>query len=363
MPELDMISFTRGVPPTEALHHVLPRLEECFAAALAGDPASVLQYGQQRGFDPLVNILAEQFDARREEVIVGNGSLQLQDILAGVLADSGAADKVVLTEEPTYDRAITTLRRRGATVIGVPLQPDGISVERLAALAAANHPRYLYLVPDFQNPTGVTLSLAKRRQVLELADRFGFYVVEDVPYRQLRYRGEDLPLLREIYPERVITVSSFSKLVSPGLRVGFAIGPEHIISQMVALGEQTYLSPVLITQAAIAEFLGGGMLDKQVAWLKQLYRPRLDATLSAIARYLPEAEATKPEGGYFVGLTLPDGANVRGLVERAATGGLALTPGEAFSPSAQPNRFVRLPFCALTEREITEGVRRLASLL
>ena len=150
--------------------------------------------------------------------------LQLQDLVS-YLVEPGAA---VYTEQPSYDRAIKTFRRRGARTVGIPLEEDGISIERLEAALRREVPT-LYLVPDFQNPAGATLSLEKRQRVVELADRYGFWVIEDIPYRKLRYEGDDVPLLRQIDPSRVITMSSFSKLLSPGMRVGFMISPEDLI--------------------------------------------------------------------------------------------------------------------------------------
>src|ERR671910_361898 len=216
----DKIVFTRGVPPPEAFP--TEELGDCFDAAVRENPGVVLQY----------------------------------------------------TEQPSYDRAIKTFRRRGARAVGIPLEEDGISVERLEAALGREVPAFLYLVPDFQNPAGATLSLDKRQRVVELANEFGFNVIEDVPYRKLRYSGEDLPLLREIDPSRVITMSSFSKLLSPGIRVGFMISPPDLSGAVTRLGEDTYLSPVLPTQAAVAEYLRRGLLEPNVERLKQLYTPR-----------------------------------------------------------------------------------------
>jgi len=230
-------------------------------------------------------------------------------------------------------------------------------------------PAFLYLVPDFQNPAGATLSLEKRRRIVELAGEYGFKVIEDIPYRKLRYEGEDLPMLREIDPTNVITMSSFSKLLSPGIRVGFMISPEDLIGEVTALGEDTYLSPVLPTQAAVAEYLKRGLLAPNVARLKELYTPRWKAMAGAVRRELPGAQAFIPSGGFFVSVMLPEDANTQGLGGRASEVGLVLTPGAAFFAdpdeglAAEGDRFVRLPFCAVTPDQIEEGVRRLAGIL
>jgi 2-aminoadipate transaminase len=360
----EKIVFTRGVPPPEAFP--TEELGVCFGAALREDPDVVLQYGQQPGYAPLREELAGEYGVSPQETLIGNGSLQLQDLVSSYLLKPGAA---VYTEQPSYDRAIKTFRRRGARTVGIPLEEDGISVERLEAALRREVPAFLYLVPDFQNPAGATLSLEKRQRVVELADRYGFWVIEDIPYRKLRYEGDDVPLLREIDPSHVITMSSFSKLLSPGIRVGFMISPEDLIRGVTALGEDTYLSPVLPTQAAVAEYLRRGLLGPNVERLKDLYTPRWKAMSGAVRRGLPGARAFIPSGGFFVSVMLPEDANTENLVGRAKVIGLVLTPGAAFfadpeeGGEAGGDRFVRLPFCAVTPEQIEEGVGRLASLL
>jgi 2-aminoadipate transaminase len=361
---METIVFTRGVPPPEAFP--TDELAQCFDAVLRGDTAVVLQYGQQQGYPPLRRLLADEFGVSDGQVMVAGGSLQLQDLVAAHLIKPG---DTVLVEQPSYDRAITTFRRRGARVIGIPLEPDGIDVERLAAAVERQVPAFIYLVPDFQNPAGATMSLEKRRVVAELANRHGFWVIEDVPYRKLRYRGESVPLLREIDPSHVITMSSFSKLLSPGIRVGYMVAPEQLVAAVTKLGEDTYLSPVLPTQAAVAELIGRGWLEPNIARLKELYMPRWEAMQRAVRQYLQGCSGIETDGGFFVSITLPAHSNATNLVGRAKAIGLVLTPGQAFF--AEPDqgeapdgeRFVRLPFCAVTPEQIDEGVRRLASLL
>jgi DNA-binding transcriptional MocR family regulator len=255
----DTIVFTRGVPPPEAFP--TEEIAECFDAALHADAAVILQYGHQPGYLPLRKLLATEYGVTEREIMVAGGSLQLQDLVSAHLIRPGAT---VLTEQPSYDRAITTFRRRGAKVIGIPLEADGLSIERLEAAVKRQAPAFLYMVPDFQNPAGATTSLEKRRAITELAGRYGFWVIEDVPYRRLRYRGESVPLLREIDPARIITMSSFSKLLSPGMRVGYMVAPSALIEAVTKLGEDTYLSPVLPTQAVVAEYIRRGWLEPNI---------------------------------------------------------------------------------------------------
>lgn len=360
----ETIVFTRGVPPSEAFP--TEDIAECIAAAVAADPAVVLQYGQQQGYPALRSLLAAEYGVSEREIMVGNGSLQLQDLVAAHLIKSG---DTVLTEQPSYDRAINTFRRRGAKTIGIPLEADGVDMARFEAEVRRQVPAFFYMVPDFQNPAGVTTSAAKRRRIVELAEQYGFWVIEDIPYRKLRYRGESVPLLREISPARVMTMTSFSKLLSPGMRVGYMVSVPEMIGAATRQGENAYLSPVLPTQAGVAEYIRRGWLDSNIAQLRELYKPRWEAMLSAIERHLPGIETSRPDGGFFISVSFPHSANTAGLVERARDIGLILTPGQAFFADADQGaapdgeRFVRLPFCAVTPEQIDEGIRRLATLV
>src|SRR5215469_16883409 len=226
----EKILFTRGVPAIEALPNKL--ISECLQAALEGpDAKNILQYGHNGGYLPLRKMLAEQYGVAAEQLLVGNGSLHLQDLLSGMLIHSG---DVVFVEQPSYDRAIKTFRRRGAKVIGIPLEHDGVNLAVLEQALTRQVPAFMYVIPDFQNPAGVTTSTAKRQALVDLAERYNFWLVEDVPYRTLRYSGEPLPLLRDLNATRTITVSSFSKLISPALRVGYIVGPLELMKKLTA---------------------------------------------------------------------------------------------------------------------------------
>jgi 2-aminoadipate transaminase len=218
----------------------------------------------------------------------------------------------------------------------------------------------------------VTTSAAKRQALVDLAERYDFWLVEDVPYRTLRYSGESLPLLRDLNPARTLTLSSYSKLISPALRVGYLIGPSDLVKRLTKLMEETILAPVLPTQAAVVEFHKRGYFESNLASLKQLYAPRLQAIIAALKTYLPGVPFAEPEGGFFVSITLPEEVDCSNLLARAQTIGLTLTNGKDFfaDPLTEHEdtthlgeRFVRLPFCALTSAQIEEGVRRLATLM
>jgi len=359
----EQILFTRGVPAVEALPTQL--ISECMQAVLEGpDGKTILQYGHNGGYLPLRRMLGEQYGVAADQILIGNGSLHLQDMLAAMILKPG---DVVFTEQPSYDRAIKTFRRRGARVIGIPLEHDGVNLHALEKAIARKTPAFMYVVPDFQNPAGVTTSAAKRQTLVDLAERHGFWLIEDVPYRTLRYTGESAPLLRDLNPQRVLTLSSYSKLISPSLRVGYLIGPLDFVKQMTRLAEDTTLCPVLPSQAAVVEFHKRGYFASNLENLKQLYAPRLQAVVKALKTHLPGIPFAEPEGGFFVSVTLPTASS--NLLARAQEAGLVLTDGRAFfadtldgNEDVQGQRFVRLPFCALTPTHIEEGVKRLATL-
>jgi DNA-binding transcriptional MocR family regulator len=221
-------------------------------------------------------------------------------------------------------------------------------------------PKFFYVIPDFQNPAGSTCSGTKRRQIVELANRFDVLLVEDAPYRLLRYRGREKPTLYELAPDRTLHMSSFTKLIAPGVRTGFMIGEPGMIGKLAKIAEDTYISPGYVAQAITYEWCRRGLLPPQIERLKALYAPRLDACLAGIDKYMPEAQATRPDGGFFISLTLPDGVSTTAVRTHAATKALNLADGLAFFPEGGGERFLRLPFCALSPAEIDDGVRRLA---
>jgi DNA-binding transcriptional MocR family regulator len=232
------------------------------------------------------------------------------------------------------------------------------------ALATSSIPRFVYVIPDFQNPAGVTLSGDKRRRLVELARHHGFLILEDAPYRPLRYRGTAEPSLLELAPELTLHMSSFTKQICPGVRVGYLIGPPPILAKIARAAEDTYITPNLFGEAAVYEFCSRGLLDPQLARLRTLYTPRLDALATALERHVPGARWTKPEGGFFMSIALPAGLTARAVRTAAEQQNMALADGSAFFVNpADGERFIRLPYCALTPEEIDEGVARLGKII
>ena len=353
---IDTINFTRGVPATESFP--IGEVADAAQAALREHGAAMLQYGPSAGFLPLREWLAESQHVGVESVLTSNGSLQLLEFL---FLETLAPGDLVLTESPTYDRTLTLLRRHGARIAGVRLEADGPDLGELERALAKRTPKLLYLIPDFQNPAGATCSRQKRDRIVELARTHGFLIVEDAPYRPLRYRGAEEPTLRDLAPDCTVHLSSFTKLIGPGIRTVFMTGPPALIGKLARVAEDTYISPGYLAQGIANEWCRRGLLPPQIERLKRLYEPRLDACLGSLDRHMPDAVATRPEGGFFVSLTLPEGVTTTAVRTEAAARGVNLADGLAFFPEGGGTRFLRLPFCALTPEQIDEGILRLAA--
>jgi len=348
------ILFTRGNPAAEGLP--LSEIIDCARTVFQEEGKVLFQYGHYSGYTPLREWIAQRYHVKLEQVLIGNGSMEFLTFIAGILVERG--DTVYL-EYPSYDRAITAMKRAGADVVGIPLEPDGISIESLRKELEISVPKLFYIIPDFQNPSGVTTSLEKRKEIARLAEQYGFLVIEDGPYRDLRYRGKDIPTIKELIPERVVHVSSFSKVLSPGLRIGFLIGPPDLMPELHKWSEDTYIHPALPTQGIAYEYCRRGLLGPNIERLKTLYRPRMEAMLEALDRFMEGAEWIKPDGGFFISVTLPDTIDGKAVRENSRSFGIVLTDGRGFFPDRRGDNFIRLPFCALTPEEIEEGIRRL----
>ena len=355
-----VIKFTRGVPPPESFP--TQEISDCAISLLANDPDIVLQYGTSGGYPPLRHYLAGQAGVADNRIAIGEGSLQLADIAARIMLDPGS---IVYIESPSYDRSINIFRRAGATLVGLPLEEDGIDIAALAArLAGGERPVLFYIIPDFQNPSGTVLSMEKRQALANLAEQYGFWIVEDSPYRRLRYHGHENPSLYELAPQRVLRMSSFSKLISPGLRVGYMLLPESVAPAFLKFAEDTYISSSYFTQGIVYEYIRRGLLEPNIARLKTLYQARLDCMLEALGHEMGDlATWHKPEGGFFVGMTLQGDFDTPELLARAAHAGLLLSDGRGFFPEQTRQCFIRLPFCALTPDEIQSGITRLAQVV
>jgi len=342
---METISFARGIPAPECIP--VAEVADCAREAIERDGTTVLSYGPVGGYGPLREWIAERHGVEVSRVLVTNGSLQ------GIafLADRFAGRRV-LVEAPTYDRPLKLLAARGVDVTPVAMDDEGLDPDALEqALADGEKPALLYTIPTFQNPSGRTLTEDRRRRLVELVREHDLLVLEDDPYGLVRYEGDALPTLFELEGgERVVYSSSFSKTIAPGLRVGYFVLPEELDAELEALAVSTYITPVLLGQATVYEFLRRGNFDGNVERVRGLLRARRDAMLETLEAEVRGATWSRPEGGYFVWLELPH--------EVTDVPGVTFVPGTDFGGT--PNT-MRLAFSFVSPDEIREGVRRLAA--
>lgn len=350
------ISFARGAPSLDIVD--VDGLRAAAERAFANDPAGTTAYGTSIGYRPLRAWIADKHGVAPEQVIVTNGSMQADAFLFEALVEEG---DVVVVEKPTYDRTLLSLRSRGADLRPVELQEDGIDVAGLEALIAEGiKPRLAHLIPNFQNPAGYTLSAEKRRALVALAAEHGMTIFEDDPYVELRFSGESLPTMLSLdTADRVVYASSFSKTVCPGIRVGYLVGPEKLISRITKLATNTYISPNMVAQSIVNEFCRGGSYERSIETVKAALSERAQVLSAALRRELPEARFVEPQGGYFLWVEMPEGTDGDALFAAAAERGVQIVKGTDFLLEGGENAF-RLAYSGVTVAEIEDGVSRLA---
>jgi 2-aminoadipate transaminase len=349
-----MISFARGVPAPECLP--VEELADCARAALERDGRTILSYGPSPGYAPLREWIAGRHGVAVERVFITNGSLQGFVFLAQRLAPG----RRVLVESPTYDRPLKILRELGADVVALACDDEGLDPDALEqALREGPAPAFLYLIPTFQNPSGRTLSEERRVRIAELAREHGLLVLEDDPYGLVRFEGEPLPSLFDLSGGEVAYSSSFSKTIAPGLRVGWFVFPPELARTIEATATATYITPVLLGQATVHEFVSRGSFEPNLERVKGLLGARRDAMLAALDRDLPAVRTTRPEGGYFLWLEL-GGADATELLTRAEQAGVTFVKGTDFGGAPDT---ARLAYSFVSTDEIADGVARLAASL
>ena len=350
---METISFARGVPAPQLLP--IAELADCAKTAIERDGAAALLYGHTLGYQPLREWIGERHGVDPVRVVVTNGSLQAFHFVLSAFAGGGR----VIVERPTYDRP----RKILSGFDEVALDDDGLDVDELERLLdSGERPAFLYTIPTFQNPAGVTLSEERRRRLAELSSARSLRILEDDPYGLVRFEGEPLPTLFELEGGRnVMYSSSFSKTIAPGLRVGYVIVPEEIAAGLEDIVASTYITPVLVAQATVLEFLRRGLLEPNLERVRGLLLERRDAMLEALERELGgRARWSHPEGGYFLWLELPEGTDATELLGRATAAGVTFVPGSDFGGEAGS---ARVAFSFASPAEIDEGVSRLAELI
>lgn len=366
-----MISFAGGLPAPE----LFPTEEIASASerALVEAPLGALQYGPTEGYGPLRDLVVGWagrlgIDASLAQVLITSGSQQGLDMLGTLLIDPGAP---VAVEQPTYMGALQAWQTHQPAYLPLPLDDDGLDVDALEALLEGGaRPRFLYIVSCFQNPTGVTLAPARRRRLVELAARYRLPIVEDDPYGELFYEGERTAPLAAIDVElhgelrHVVYLGTLSKLLAPGLRVGWTIGPREVIDRLALIKQGVDLHSSSLAQAVAYYACRDGLLDRHVPVIRALYHERRDAMLAALEREMPPGISwTRPSGGMFLWLRLPEQLNAGALLERALVNKVAFVPGGAFYPLGGGDNTLRLNFSHANPEQIALGVRRLAATL
>ncbi|OLZ49743.1 transcriptional regulator [Amycolatopsis keratiniphila subsp. nogabecina] len=362
-----VISFAGGIPAPELFD--VDGLRAAFDRALAdGDAQRALQYSPTEGNPRLRELLAERLSGRGlpttvDDLLITTGSQQGLQLLSTALLDPGAT---VLVEEPVYLSALQCFQLAEARIVPVPGDEDGIDPAALDEIAARERPSLLYLVPTFSNPSGRTVSPARRRALAEVIARHGFWLVEDDPYHELRYRGErEEPLSsRPELAGRTIYLGTFSKVISPGMRLGWFRAPGELLRRVTILKQATDLHTSTIDQAAAAEYLAAADLDAHVRRLCATYRVRRDAMMAELPAVTPPGTTwTDPDGGMFVWVTLPSGADTDRLLPEALRHDVAFVPGSAFQVGEPDRSALRLSFAAHGPETIAEGLRRLGKVL
>ncbi|SIN79142.1 aminotransferase-like domain-containing protein [Agromyces cerinus] len=354
----DVISFAGGLPAPE--HFDLDGLRRSFDAALR-QPGG-LQYSTSEGNPALREFIADRYTSQglpttRDEILVTTGSQQALSLLAMSLLDPG---DTVFVERPSYLAALQAFTLAGARVVGVPTTADGIDLDALDRLAEQHRPKLMYTVPTFQNPTGTSLGITTREGLAALASRHGFRIIEDEPYRELRYSGDPLPYLACFANEHVITVGSFSKVLAPGLRLGWIRTRTDIHSTVVVTKQAADLHTSTVDQAAAAHYVTGGGLETSLERIRAAYGERRDAMLAALPQTLPTGSTwSTPHGGMFVWVTLPTGHDSTRHLSAAIGQSVAYVPGAPFYAERPDPATLRLSFTTYEPATIREGLSRL----
>ncbi|MBB5871134.1 DNA-binding transcriptional MocR family regulator [Allocatelliglobosispora scoriae] len=365
MTPAQLITFARGAPSVDIVD--IAGLKAAAIRAFDTDSSIVTPYGASTGYPPLRAWIAAKHGVPVEHVLITNGSLQADAFVFEHLIKPG--DDVIV-EKPTYDRTLLNLLKQlQAKVHQVTVNDDGIDTGELRKLLESGvRPRIAHIIPNYQNPAGVTLSLQKRHELLGLAAEYGFTIFEDDPYIDIRFRGEALPSMLSLAPsvpgaaEAVVHASSFTKTVCPGVRIGYLVASPSVINPIAARATSLYISAGQVSQGIVYQFCVVGDLDKSIATVSAALGERARLLAESLRRHVPDARFTEPDGGYFLWVDLPDDVHVDKLVPAGIEHGVAVVKGSDFLLEGGEHS-LRLAFSGVTDDQIDEGVRRLAEAI
>ena len=354
----EVVSFAGGLPAPSLFP--VEKLKEATANVLEQQGSSALQYSTTEGYLPLREWVADGLTVNAEQVQVVSGSQQGLDLVAKVLLDPG--DKVIVTS-PTYMGALRAFDAYEVEYLSVPVDEEGMILEELES-ALKQNPKLIYAIPNFDNPTGTTLSLKRRHKVVELAKRYGIPIYEDDPYGELRFEGEPLPSLYSLAPEHVIYAGTFSKIMVPGFRLGWLVAEPDLLTVIARAKQAADLHSSTFTQMIAHEVTKDGFMASQIDKVRKHYLTQRNAMLTALEAYFPpEVTWTVPTGGMFLWVTLPEGNDTVKLLDKAVDQNVAYVPGGPFFATGGGDHTLRLSYSIASLAEIDEGMKRLGSVL
>ena len=358
-------SFAGGYPSAETFP--LEQIKQTMSEVIDKYAGKAFQYGATQGVQELREAVAMRYGVPVERVQITSSSQQGIDVCTRVLVNPG---DVILTSNPSYLGAIQSFCSYRADIRGISHNSDlatfrqAYETEIAKVQEEGKGIKFLYMIPDFQNPSGESLTLAEREMLVGLAQKYGFLIVEDSPYRELRYEGEHIPTMYSLAPDQVIHLGSFSKIFAPGFRLGWAIAHPEILDKIYVCKQSLDLCPPIFDQYVAAEFLTSGRLDANLAKSIELYKGKRDLLLCLLEEYMPSSVSwTHPEGGLFLFLTMPEGFDAVKFYDKALAAGVAYVAGEFFHPDRSGKNTMRLNFSFMSHERITEGVKLLAGLL
>lgn len=357
-------SFAGGYPSADTFP--LEKIEELTTTVVEKYGAKALQYGPTQGIPELRKAISARYDVPAENILISTSSQQGIDVCARIMLDP---DDIVLTANPTYLGAIQSFKSYRARIVGLNLtssfQAAAEREKQIESLVREGKKiKFFYIIPDFQNPSGETLSLAGRSELVALARKYDFMIVEDSPYRELRYEGDPVATIYSLAPERTIHLCSFSKIFAPGLRLGWIVAAENILNKIYECKQSLDLCAPIFDQYLMVEFMNSGMLEENLPKSIELYRKKRDLMLSLLEKYMPKGVSwTHPEGGLFLFLTLPEDIDTVALYEKALKAGVAYVAGSFFYVDGSHRNTLRLNFSFIETSRMEEGIQILASLL
>ena len=359
----DMISFAGGLPNPQSFP--VEAIKDATSRVLTEDGEKVLQYSTTEGYRPLRELIAQRYKKQGlqvevDDILITNGSQQCLDLVGKVFLDR---DDGVVMERPTYLAAIQAFGLYEPQFHSVPLLDDGVDTDALEKILKEEEIKLFYTVTSFQNPTGITYSKDKRREVAEILTKHNTLLVEDNPYGEIRFMGEDIPPIKYMIPDSIL-FGTFSKIVSPGMRMGWIVAPPEVMEKLVTAKQASDLHSNYFTQRVVYQYLQDNNVDNHIQNIRKLYKSQRDQMVQSIREYLPEGvKHTAPEGGMFLWVTLPDGMSSMDLFKLAIKEKVAFVPGETFYTENPETDTMRLNFSNCCEEEIIEGMKRLGTAI